>query len=81
MGSTGFFVVVLMHRGPQMSKQCTSHFKTLDTGEVTHNKFSPENLYFWTELRTFTVNWSLLLGACELIDISVYKMKINCIDC
>jgi hypothetical protein len=81
MGSTGFVFVVLIHRGPKMSKQCTSHFNTLDTGEVTHNKFCPENPLFWTELRTFTVIWSLLLGAYELIDISVYKRKIDCSDC
>jgi hypothetical protein len=73
--------VVLVHKGPQMSEQCTSHFKTLDTGEATLNEFCPENPPVWSELRTFTVIWSLLLGACELIDISVYKRKIKCSDC
>jgi len=70
MGSTGFVFVVLMHRGPQMPKQCTCHFKTLDTGEATHNKFRPENPHFWSELRTLLssgafcslhVNWSTFL--------------------
>jgi len=71
MGSTGFVFVVLMHRGPQMPKQCTSHFKTLDTGEATRDKFRLENPHFWSELRTLlssgafclvNVNWSTFLN-------------------
>jgi hypothetical protein len=79
MGSTGFVSVV--HRGPQMPKQCTNHFKTLDTAEATRDKFRLENPHFWSELRTLlSSGWSLLLGECELVDISEYKRKINCSD-
>jgi hypothetical protein len=68
-------ILMVCLRGPQIFQISRSYRQILGSGKVTWSKFLTEDPQIWSDLKTLTVIWRFLLGACDLIQIFARKWK------